>query len=231
MLQVYTPSVYCRQVTRSVCHGQNFTLGVSNFGSLELSLSIQNVILRMKKPSPGAFSSSPYSDALIMGGGQKSPRGIPDKSLRRKKKRVGWAKAPTLGTKLPTLLSPWGPFWPGLPPAPQGTPTRQQFSTWMPPSLPLPPLKEGGVPESAGNGALIRDGLCQTLHQAAKLHSPHLLGPRDTGLSFLLKTVHTPELQLPLPRTNPSRIPLGAWAQPQPRQTEEKQPKVNVCLT
>lgn len=85
----------------------------------------------------------------------------------------------------------------------------------------MPPLWEGGVPESAGSRALIKDGPCQTLHQAAKLHSPHLLGPRATGPSFLLKIAHTPELQLPLPRTNPSRISLGAWAQPQPRQTEE----------
>lgn len=78
----------------------------------------------------------------------------------------------------------------------QGTHMREQFSSWMAPrqapGFPRPsteapdglqptPASPAGarVPESAVHGALIRDGRCQTLHQAAKLHSPHLLRARN----------------------------------------------------
>lgn len=42
-------------------------------------------------------------------------------------------------------------------------------------SLRLAPPGEGGVPESAVHGALIRDRPFPTLHQAANLHSPFVL--------------------------------------------------------
>ena len=50
---------------------------------------------------------------------------------------------------------------------------REQFCTWMASSR-----GGGGIPDSAVNAALIRDGPCQTLHQAAKLHSPRLARSR-----------------------------------------------------
>lgn len=55
---------------------------------------------------------------------------------------------------------------------------------------------ENGVPGSAVNGALISDRPCQTLHQAAKLHSPHLFRVKSMAV-FGASAVASQEEELP----------------------------------